>query len=187
MRIKKILIKPKNGQFYIIAAVIIVFAIIAIATISTYTVMRSKPLSIDSLSSNLKKEGPMIIDYGTYQGKDIISLLNNFTDQHYAKYFLQKTDKSNVIFVYGNETVMYAVRYNTTSIGSVSSSIGSGAYSWDSAATYVERMKVYVLPGQKDVKVTLYGNEYYFNLTEGKMFYFIMVQEKEGERYLSRN
>lgn len=175
----------KRGQFYIISAIIIVLVISGIAGITTYAIIKSNPKNIEKLSLDLQTEAPKIIDYGVYNSKDIIPLLNNFTDEHFGPYFLKKTENANVIFVYGNKSDLYSVTYNTTSTGGIRTSVGSGMTQFISRNSFVERYKV--IPNGDKIIVVVQEKEYEFKLTEGQMFYFVMMQEKEGERYVEKN
>jgi hypothetical protein len=59
--------KNKRGQFYLVAAVIVILAVSAITGVTTYSSSRDKPKIIDELSYNLEQEGYNIVDYGVYQ------------------------------------------------------------------------------------------------------------------------
>jgi hypothetical protein len=174
----------KRGQFYIIAAIIIVVAISGLATVVTYAVTKPTPKSIQSLSTNLKNEGPRIVDYGIYKQINLIGILNNFTDQEFAPYFLKKANNANVVFIYGNKSNLYAVQYNTTSTGKITASLG-GQSNWYMAGTYSTRVNLY--PSGNNINVSLLNNTYTFYLKEGEMFYFVIVQQKEGETYVEKN
>ncbi len=78
----------KRGQFYIIAAVLIALIIITLTGMTTYAVIKSKPKTIYSLSSDLKKEGPRIVDFGIYKNNNLSGVIENFTDREFAGYFL---------------------------------------------------------------------------------------------------
>jgi len=79
----------KRGQFYIIAAIIIVLAISGLMSIATYAIAKPSPKTINDLGSDLNKESTRIIDYGIYNREVIIKLMYNFTDKEFAPYFLQ--------------------------------------------------------------------------------------------------
>jgi hypothetical protein len=177
----------KRGQFYILAATLIVLTIAGLAGISTYAIIKSKPKTINSLSADLKNEGPNIVDFGIYGNSNITALIENFTDKEFAGYFLGKTNRANIVFIYGNRTNLYAVEYNSTYTGGISSSIGGGFVEWKNVNTYIDRTSILVNPDDKQIDVEILNSHYKFNLTEGEMFYFVIVQEKDGERYVQRN
>ena len=177
----------KRGQFYIIAAVIIIMAIAGIASVKTYTLVTSKPRSIESMANELREEGFRIVDYGIYNKENITKLLNNFTD-NYAPYFLKKTGNANVIFVYGNKSDLFSAKFDNIGTGRISATIGSGGSTWNMYTDFVNRTKIDVasLPGNS-VRVTIFNKDYNFDIKNNEMFYFVIVQEKDGEVYVEKS
>ena len=92
----------KKGQFYLVAAILIVLAISGIASIKTYTVIKSEPRKIQDIGSELREETTRIVDYGVYSKQNLTRVLNNFTDSEFAPYFLKKTENTNIVFIYGD-------------------------------------------------------------------------------------
>ena len=97
---------------------------------------------------------------------------------------MKKTDNANIVFVYGNKTDLKAVKYNTASTGTISASIG-GNIVWQSFAPFAEQIDV--TPSADELIVTILGKDYRFKVREGEMFYFVIIQEKNGEVYVERN
>lgn len=178
--------KNKRGQFYIVAAIIIVLAISGLASVVTYAYVKAKPRTMQSMGNELREEGSRIVDYGIYNKENIIEYLNNFTES-YAEYFLKKTNNANVIFVYGNKTNLFAVKYDNVSTGLISANIGNGATNWNMFKGVVNRTNVIVNPTETNVQVKMFNNDYNFNLKESQMFYFVIIQEREGEVYVEEN
>jgi len=173
----------KRGQFYIIAAIIIVLAISGLMSIATYAIAKPSPKTIYDLGSDLNKEGSRIIDYGVYSREDIRKLMDNFTDKEFAPYFLQKTDNANILFVYGDRTDLWGVRYDTVSTGEVTATIGGAQTSWQNAGVYANRTSITNIIGET-ISVTILDKEFEFELQDNEMFYFVMLQEKDEEIYV---
>ena len=70
----------KKGQFYLVAAIIIVLAVSGIASVKTYAIIKSEPRKIENIGSELKEETMRIVDYGIYSQENLTRILNNFTD-----------------------------------------------------------------------------------------------------------
>lgn len=177
----------KKGQFYLIAAIIIVLTISGINSIRTYAIVTEEPKNIQDLGSELNVEGYKIVEYGIRERKNLTILLNNFTEKDFAEYFLQKTDATDLVFIYGNKTDLYGTRYNNTITGTITANIGAGL-SWNPANTFVERKKIdpsEIL--ENKVGVTVLNRSFNFTLQDNEMFYFIIVQEKGGEVYVTTN
>lgn len=178
--------KNKRGQFYIIAAILILIVVAGIIGVKTYVTTTPEPRGIQSIGSELKEEGFRVVDYGIYNNKNVTEYLNNFTDK-YAPYFLKKTNNANIIFVYGNKTDLYSVKYYNASTGIVTANIGSGAIDWNMEGQFVNRTKVTPDPITNKINVTIFNKPYVFDLKDNEMFYFVVVQEKEGEVYVEKS
>ena len=59
----------KRGQFYIVAAIIIVLTLSGILSITTYAIAKPSPKTIQDLSKDLKTESSKIVDHGIYTKK----------------------------------------------------------------------------------------------------------------------
>lgn len=178
--------KNKKGQFYIVAAILIALTISGMASVTTYAVIKSEPRTLESLGNDLNEESYRIVDYGIYNQKNISSLINNFTDFDFAPYFLQKTDNANVIFVYGNKTELYSAQYKTESTGEIFGSIGGATTDWNIERAIVSRTLITNNAGN-EVKVNILDRDFFFKLRDNEMFYFVMIQEKDGEVYVETN
>jgi hypothetical protein len=176
--------KNKKGQFYLIAAIIIVLILSGLASIKVYATVNAEPKKIQDLGSELNVEGYRIVEYGVYNSENITQLLNNFTDKDFAEYFLQKTDATDVVFIYGNKTDLYGVKYNNTITGTITATIGSGV-TWSPVNTFVERTRI--IPTGSTVGVEVLNKPFNFTLQDNEMFYFVIVQEKDGEVYATTN
>lgn len=164
----------------------IVLVIAGIASVKNYAIVKPKPTTIEGMNNELKEESSRIVDYGIYNKENITKYLNNFTDE-YASYFLKKTDNANVIFIYGNKSDLYSGKYESVSVGKVTASLGAGSIQWSMTAPGSNRTRINVLPTQTNVVVTIFNKDYTFDLKDNEMFYFVMVQEKEGEVYVEKN
>jgi hypothetical protein len=177
--------KNKRGQFYIIGAILIVVVLTGITSLSTYAITKSKPRTIESMGKELKEEGYRIIDYAIIQNEEPYLDLETFLTDKYPDYFLKKTDNTSIIFVYGDKTNLYATKYDTVSVGSVRASITSPAPTWGMVTSVVYKTPLDSSSGA--VKIELLGETYNINLNNNEMFYFIIMQEKEGERYIEKD
>ncbi len=176
----------KRGQFYIIAAIIIILAVAGLASIRTYTTVTPKPRSIESVGSELREEGYRVVDFGVYNKENITKYLNNFTDI-YAPYFLRKTGNANAIFVYGNTSDLFSAKFDNVSTGRVSATVGGSNPSWNMDTSFVNRTRVNFDPITRKVTVTIFNNPYEFDIKNNEMFYFVIIQEKDGEVYIERS
>lgn len=173
--------RNKRGQFFIVAALIIVMIMGGMANVATYAIIKSEPKAIQSISDDLKQEAPRIIDYGVYNKTNLNDLLINFANSTFAFYFLERTDYSNVSFIIGNKTNLYQVEYVKVPSGGISI-MGP---SWPFTRTNVVAQQI--IPSGETVSIIVLGKEFFFDLRENEMFYFVITKEKEGEIYIEKN
>jgi hypothetical protein len=109
----------KRGQFYLIAAIVIVSLIAGFFTVTNYT-KQEESTRVYDLSEELGIEGNQVLDYGLVQqssestsgAQSMKSLFENFTSR-YSKYV---SDNSiNIYFIFGNTTSISVVSYNELS------------------------------------------------------------------------
>jgi hypothetical protein len=181
-------LKNKKGQFYIIAAIIIVLILAGIASIKTYAMVLPEPRVIKDLGSELQEETSKIVDYGIYNSElttlDVV--LKDFTSDRFAPYFLKKTSDTGIVFIYGNKDNLTAVQYLESNTGTISATIGTGTTNWNAVGSYANTTSITELSGDK-ISVIILEKSFEFDLKENEMFYFVIIQEKEGETYIERN
>ena len=113
--------------------------------------------------------------------------MNSFTDTEYAPYFLKKTENTDVVFIYGDKTNLWGVRYNQQSTGTISATIGGASTNWGIVNTFADRTAISDDDGDGIITVDLLGKSFDFDLKDNEMFYFLIAQEKDGEIYIERN
>jgi len=178
--------KNKRGQIYLVAAIIIVMILAGIASITTYAVAKTEPSKIKDISSELKEETSRIIDYGIYSRANLNDLLNSF-NQEFSKYFLEKTEETNIIFIYGNKTKLYSVQYNDQYTGAVFATIGGASPTWTTSEPIVNKTDITTKIQGNTIKVNLLEKDFVFDVREGEMFYFLITQQKDNETFIEKN
>lgn len=171
----------KKGQFFIIAAILIVLVIFGMASISTYAITRPEPRTLSDLSSELNREGFKVIEYGIYNKENLEKLTDSFTGEDIAKYFLKKTDNANIVFVYGDKTNLNSMHY----IGAKTGSITIGGSNFVTFSQFSKKGKPKI-EGDFAI-VNILGNDYRFELKENEMFYFVIVQKKGEEVFVEKS
>lgn len=170
----------KRGQFYLIAAIVIVGVLIGIVTVSNFVVEHNKNYNFLDLQDELKLESENVINYGVYDDEDLSLLLENFAE-NYAEYIGENQD---VLFVYGNEEtlsetppkVYWVSLFNVQS--QISLTIGGSKPSLDINVRELSDGNVEV--NGEIVLITIDDVNYEFELKEGNNFFFV-VREGESE------
>ena len=178
----------KHGQFFLIAAVIIIAVIVSIVTITNYTQKRDVVRLYD-LGEELGIESQQVLDYGTYSElneSEMTDLIKNFID-NYVNYI--EEDK-NIYFVFGNKLKINVVGYQDIQYENVTVCLKLD----DKGKT--EQCNPYLAIGETQefteeneeeiykVEVQIEGNSYEFPLSYGENFYFVIWQEIGGEKHV---
>lgn len=173
--------RNKRGQFYLIAALIIIVILGSFATLF-FSNQKDYSSNIYDLREELNIESEKVLDYGTYNSynsKKITKLLENFS-ANYADY---KGQGKSLIFVYGNEKEIYQLTYDEANRGTV----GLGdriKLDIKGKKENKERLKI----NEKSVKVKFSDNlTREVQISEGENFYFILSEKKENETYIAES
>jgi hypothetical protein len=178
--------KNKRGQIYLVAAIIIVMILAGIASVKTYAVTKTEPRKIQDISSELREETSRIIDYGIYSRANLNNLLNSF-NQEFSEYFLEKTEETNIILIYGNKTKLYSVQYNNEYTGAVSASIGGASPTWTTSEPIINRTDITTKIQDNKIRVAILEKDFVFDIREGEVFYFLITQQKDNETFIEKN
>jgi len=119
----------KKGQFYIIAAVIIIFVIIGLAVVTNSVSVRKQPTKFYDLGDILKTEGIQVVQYSEYSQSNVNDNLNLYLDLFSSYIQTHTTEDFSLVILYGDATgggnVQGKVLQRTTE-GGVSVSISGG-------------------------------------------------------------
>ena len=171
----------KRGQFYLIAAIIIIAIIIGFVAVSNY-LEKDESTKVYDLGEELKIESAQVLDYGIYNELDEVDmagLLTGFIEE-YSKY----GEINKLYFIFGNTEKIVFLGYQELE-GEVT--VETDGIS-DSLHLYggTTLNETYISPGDR-VTVIINGVEYTFDLKPGENFYFILVITAEGEQHVVTN
>lgn len=150
----------KKGQFYLVAAILIVILVAASAVIFNYS--RKNSSTLYDLGQELGIEGRNIIDYGTTNQEDVDALFSSFI----ADYASYAGEGKKLYFIFGNtsESGLQIVVYDGTSLSQENFVLDESA------------------PGK--VSVEIESVVYQFDLSAGYNFYFVVSQEVGKEKHV---
>lgn len=170
----------KKGQFYLVAAVVIVGLLIGFVGVANYS--RKKPdVRIYDLKDELKYEGDYVIDYGIMNNEwTVENILKDFTEL-YSDY--AKENLRHFYFIFGNKDKLLFVTYEEIVVGSI---FVEGTRLPTTAVTGVEKI-IPISEGDETITVKINDVEHNFDLKQGENFYYIISQSIEGEEYVIKN
>jgi len=179
-----LIMKQKKGQFYLIAAFVIITIIIGSFAISNYAKKKSS-IKVYNLKEDLEVESERVLSYGIYNAyneSEMLALLANFTEL-YAKYAGEDIE---IYFIFGNFEKIIIVGYQelTTDVPQIDLSLGETAVIQTTEEGDVVEIKGEYFPETKVVIVTINEIEYEFELKAGENFYFVISQKIGDEGYI---
>ena len=163
--------KRKRGQFYLLAAIVIIVLISGFAAVSNYTQKKSS-IKLYDLKNELGIESGEVLDYGTTTGD---YQLENFLDVYDA----YAGEGKNISYIFGDEDGVSIFTYTDIPTGEVG--VGESSVS----TSRRESVESNPPPTDNKIEVTLPdGSVYEFDLKEGENFYFIISEEVGGEQHV---
>lgn len=176
----------KKAQIYLVAAIIIVMILAGIASVKTYAVTKTEPRKIKDINYELKEETSRIIDYGIYSRADLKGLLDRF-NKEFSEYFLEKTEETNIVLIYGNKTRLYSVQYSNEYTGAVFATVGGASPTWTTSEPIINKTEITTRIQDNKINVNLLEKDFVFDIREGEVFYFLITQQKDDETFIERN
>jgi len=170
--------KNRRGQFYLLAAIVIIAIIIGFAAISNYA-RKKAPVRTYDVAEELGIEGGKVLDYGTYnEAVDNTELMEHFTTlyQEYAG------EDKEIYYVFGNYEEITAYKYGEITTGTIDVSFGKTSLGLVIDARVKQTIDANMV--DSEIKTNINNVDYVFELKPGENFYFIISQELEGEKYV---
>jgi hypothetical protein len=168
----------KRGQFYIIAAALIIVVLLGLVTVANKAVVQPKPTEFFDLSKDYEAETSKVIDYGTYNkyspAVNITEKVENIS-KVFAETAFAKDPNIYLVFIYGNKTTYTA---KNISVSSADISLNFAGISSTEKVSSQKETNFKAVNGVIDVPIA--GNNYQFKLTDEENFYFIIQTTTPG-------
>ena len=162
----------KRGQFYLIAAIVIITIAAAFVTISNY-ISSQQTQDIYYLRDEIKIESSRTMDYIILNSANFRDTMTNFSEQ-----YINNTFGNNFYFIFGNATSMTFLAYQSFEATITRDSIDK--------TNDIGTDKIYIenfVPSQ-NVTLGINGNDYIFKLNVGNNYGFVISSEKGGQEYI---
>ncbi len=165
--------RGKRGQFYILAAMIIVVLIAGFATINNYA-RREGSVQLYDFGDELGIESSKVVDYGVSSTDDLSAVINDFT----SKYDEYAGEDRDIYFIFGNRNLVKLITYDDVILGNVN--IAGANPIFDTIEGKQIAVAEYTPECTRgnicEVKVKIGDDIYDFELKPGENFYFIISQ-----------
>jgi len=172
----------KRGQFFLIAALIVIAAIVGFQTVYTSVSIENTDVQTYDLSREIDFEGKQVVQNGVFFGSDSVQIeskVKELTDIYASAH-----PDSEFLFIYGDETEVVALSYELKDSTFEVSTGGSGA-GVVSLRTIAKQDRL--SPGTTG-KIKVKINEeadYDFNLKKGNNFFLIISRERNDEKTIA--
>ena len=173
----------KGGQFFLVAAIIIVGIVIVLASSVNSVRVGNDQEAFYDLSDEIGFETKQVLDYGVFEpsASSVDILLPTYLND-YAKYISQE----EVLFVYGDVNNVTGLVFTSIGVGSVGINTGGGMPTTIIIEDIVGGQEAEVIHDGNSVSVDINGIVYNFNLKQGQNFFFVIIKEEDGERFVSQ-
>ncbi len=158
--------RSKRGQFYLIAAIIIILVIAGFVTVSNYA-KRSSSVTLYDFGEELGIESQNVLDYGSALSEAEMNDLWQIFIEDYKDYAGGGKD---LYFIFGNWS---GIGINGLNIVAYENLLSVSAPT--------------MTPSNNKVQITIEDITYEFDLIQGQNFYFVVSQEIDGDKYVAKN
>ncbi|PIZ82552.1 hypothetical protein COX97_04245 [Candidatus Pacearchaeota archaeon CG_4_10_14_0_2_um_filter_05_32_18] len=162
----------RKGQFYLIAAIIIVVVLFGLTGVTNYLVKKPDLVRYYDISRQLNLESESVVNYGIANNQEIGVLLEQFT-QNYGQY-LGEGEQANLYFIYGDEESVTVYIYEVKEQGGISLIIGSNPPIPIIITGGQTTSQEYAVPENGNVIVQIGKDKYPFNIKSGQNFFFVI-------------
>lgn len=176
----------KRGQFFIIAAIIIVAVLASISSVATQARTGEPNARLYDLSSEIAFESRRVLDYGVYTGNNPQELLANFLRQ-----YIDTVNLEQAVFIYGNQESLQARSFSGAVIGQtcIGQSANPGSQCISIGGVHEQGTSLPLSSGvpsnEQQIQVRLQNLTYHFSLEPGQNFFLILMQHRNEELFVS--
>ena len=172
----------KRGQVFLMAAVIIAGVVLGAAKIVNSAKSGNDQEAFYDLTEEIDFETKRVLDYGVInsvflQDSDIENFLSRYNEY---------IGSEEVVFIFGDSSGDFkAIHYGTINpFNAVSLNTGS-AIPVSQPLTLTTTTIVDVISNNNAITVRIRGIDYTFNLQPGQNFYFVLIEDRNGEKFVA--
>lgn len=175
----------KRGQFFLIAALIIISLIIGFQKVYTSVYVEDTDSQIYDLSREIDFEGKQVVQHGVFfsvSESDLDKQVQDLTSLYASTH-----PDSEFLFVYGDQTSLTALSYELKE-STFGISTGGVAPEISVKRTISQTVRSKNIDSSDEVKVKINDKtEYDFNLKKGNNFFLILSRERNEEKTIVGN
>ena len=197
--------RGKRGQFYTIAALVIILIIVGLTRIANQIEVDNKPEKFYKLSEVLDFEGIKVMNSLIYTKNyidpslNVENNINNFLNI-FAEYIAENSDRDiSLIFIYGNITAnnVTGAVYSTSSSGDIDvfiggTNVGVGLERRSITQTWIQgddnfKVQTHGTGNERKLNITIEGVSQDIPVLEDNNFLFVMTTSSGFNEYVTTN
>jgi len=163
----------KRGQFYLIAALIILTLATGFVIISNKASSVSN-YQIQGLKEEIRLESSNIIDYAAYKNlgnSETESMLTNLSN-----YYINNSQNGNFYFIIGTQSSFVVRAYQR-----YAENVSIGGIAWDLGVLEVVHEKS---DSGDSIDIKINGTSFSFKINRGENFHFVVSSLNKGQKYV---
>jgi hypothetical protein len=179
----------KRGQFFLVAALVIIGVVYGLSAIYTTVETPSEDFAVYDLTKEINYEAGSVIDSGIFNAlteEQRDKNVENLTD-----YYASVNSGSDLVVIFGNQTEMTAIFYTTEDTGTIGIDLATGpgpTYEIGDIRKYSSTFPL--TPGDDTVTIVLDADKeeeisFTFHVKPGEMFFIVLKKERQGEQFVS--
>lgn len=173
----------KRGQFFLIAALVIVALIAGLATVYNAAKSTSTESSIYDLSDEISFEGSQVLASGIFNARTEQETTQNLLN--ITEYYAKTTPDSELLVVYGNPNNLQYTIYTNNIVGTIAVETG-GAPLQVVRTGRLSRSTGSINANSPTVQIRLSNDAVYtFHIKPGSQFYIVLKKQSESESYVA--
>jgi hypothetical protein len=174
--------KNKRGQFYLIAAIIVIGIVLTSVTAVNYVRTKKEKYPIYNIGDIVNFETAEILNYGLYSGSNLSLLMEDWIINYTA--YGSKSLTGDWLFLYGVKDSSGKIELNALIINESTSGTISFDFGSESSVTYPQSdsniikiigLENQINPSTNEITINILGNDYIFKINEGQNFYFVIT------------
>ncbi len=163
----------KRGQFFLMAAIIIIIIVFGFIAIRGYIKTEEKKTAVYDLEKEFGLESGKVVDYVIYSEEDFDTIMKNWTEIYIGG---KKQNVDEFVVVYGDSSHQKMAELTLECPGEISIS------GWKKEVCE-KKIKITNVELGQNFKVKVGGIDYEFNITEGKNFIFLIREAGYVAKY----
>ncbi|MBS3098600.1 hypothetical protein J4462_00125 [Candidatus Pacearchaeota archaeon] len=173
----------KRGQFYLIAALVIIGILVGLTTVYNSTKTSREDLTVFDISSALQFEGLQVVTSGIFYDltdEEILAQLQSLINAS-----AQQNPNHDFLGIYGNETTLFIWAFTTPNTGSISVTIGSEPIIISETESTHGLIETIERPEEGIIVVEIDEEKYVFDLHPDQKLYLIIKKERGEETFIA--